>query len=305
MPKQSPLEFCTAFIWRAQVGSIVRELDQQQRWASTYFIFTSDHGYNLGQHRLPFGKHNVYDHAVRVPFVMRGPGITPGGSFSIPATHVDLAPTLLGLAGAQALPTGTVLDGRSIALFLLHPEAHLDESLPLTSRRHFLCERERTAFSRVSPYRPPRIWSPHDALRSDWRDFILIEYNSLGEQWRSCAGLAYGPGPDRHLVDSDVGLNTYRALRFVGSKRIIWSTEGEVVVGDLLYAEFTTLAGGYANFSSLGERFPAHYELFNLTSDPHQLRNLYYHPGAVGESVKEQLAKWLDEQFRCVGAKCA
>lgn len=198
-----------------------------------------------------------------------------------------------------------MLDGRSIALFLLHPEAHLDESLPLTSRRHFLCERERTAFSRVSPYRPPRIWSPHDALRSDWRDFILIEYNSLGEQWRSCAGLAYGPGPDRHLVDSDVGLNTYRALRFVGSKRIIWSTEGEVVVGDLLYAEFTTLAGGYANFSSLGERFPAHYELFNLTSDPHQLRNLYYHPGAVGESVKEQLAKWLDEQFRCVGAKCA
>ena len=48
---------------------------------STYFFVTSDHGWNLGQHRLPGGKHNVYDHSVRIPMVIRGPGIKPMSTF--------------------------------------------------------------------------------------------------------------------------------------------------------------------------------------------------------------------------------
>ena len=60
----------------AGVAAVVHELGLDNR---TYFFVTSDHGWNLGQHRLPGGKHNVYDHSTRIPMVMRGPGITSPG----------------------------------------------------------------------------------------------------------------------------------------------------------------------------------------------------------------------------------
>ena len=74
----------------AGIVATVEDLGIQNR---TYFFVTSDHGYtthssrclspqqlttalrwNLGQHRLPGGKHNVYDHSTRIPMVIRGPG---------------------------------------------------------------------------------------------------------------------------------------------------------------------------------------------------------------------------------------
>jgi hypothetical protein len=76
------------------------------------------------------------------------------------------------------------------------------------------------------------------------------------------------------------------------------------IVGDLLYAEFTSLSGGYANFTGLCSRYPAHFELFNLTEDPHQLRNLYYRLGPAGEALKRNLAAMLQREFECVGGGC-
>lgn len=45
------------------------------------------------------GKWNVYEHDLRIPFVIRGPGIAPNSTFSWMGTNVDVMPTLLGLAG--------------------------------------------------------------------------------------------------------------------------------------------------------------------------------------------------------------
>lgn len=80
---------------------------------STYVIFTSDNGYHLGEHKLVFGKQQPYDHDVRVPFYVTGPGIQANVTRLHPATHVDLAATLVELAGAT--PTGPSLDGLSFA----------------------------------------------------------------------------------------------------------------------------------------------------------------------------------------------
>ena len=75
-----------------------------------YWVISSDHGYNLGHHRIPSNKFLLYDHATRIPAVVRGPGIR-GGSNAVLGTNVDYASTWLAMAG---LPTPSTFDGRSI-----------------------------------------------------------------------------------------------------------------------------------------------------------------------------------------------
>ena len=82
---------------------------------NTYFIFTSDNGYHLGQHRLRNGKGEPYDEDTRVPFIVRGPGIAPDTTLEGYLTgNVDFAPTIAQLAGV--VPPDYV-DGRSMAGF--------------------------------------------------------------------------------------------------------------------------------------------------------------------------------------------
>ena len=67
----------------------------------TIVVFTSDHGDLLGAHGGLMQKwYNAFDEAIRVPLLVKGPGVVaqPGG-VSVPTSHVDLVPTLLGLAG--------------------------------------------------------------------------------------------------------------------------------------------------------------------------------------------------------------
>jgi len=77
------------------VHAYVNLLDELKLTDSTYMFITSDHGYNLGQHRLPSCKLNVYDHDIRIPMVFKGPGIKAGSSFDLPASNVDVGPTFL------------------------------------------------------------------------------------------------------------------------------------------------------------------------------------------------------------------
>ena len=67
----------------------------------TIVVFTSDHGDLLGAHGGMQQKWcNAFDEATRVPMLVRGPGVAPvAGGISTPTSHVDLIPTLMGLAG--------------------------------------------------------------------------------------------------------------------------------------------------------------------------------------------------------------
>ena len=102
----------------------------------TYFIISSDHGYNLGHHRIPSNKFLLYNHATRIPMVVHGPGI-PAGPNSVLGTNVDYAPTWLAMAG---IPTPPNMDGRSI-LAQLVPRSKEAQLLPAT-RRQIEAERE-------------------------------------------------------------------------------------------------------------------------------------------------------------------
>jgi hypothetical protein len=83
---------------------------------NTYVIFTSDNGYHLGEKRMVFGKGQPYETDVRLPFYASGPGVPRNATLPHPTTHVDIAATLMELAGAT--PLGEPLDGLSFAALL-------------------------------------------------------------------------------------------------------------------------------------------------------------------------------------------
>jgi arylsulfatase A-like enzyme len=84
----------------AQMGRVLDFLQESGQDKNTIVAFTSDHGESLGQ-RGRFSKYSLYEASVRVPLVLAGPGVESGKTDSRPAELVDLAPTLLHLAGIE------------------------------------------------------------------------------------------------------------------------------------------------------------------------------------------------------------
>ena len=92
----------------ARTIALLRETGELR---DTYVVFTSDNGYQLGEHRLK-GKNMPFDESFNVPLVIRGPGIPAGKRINEPVTLVDLAATFLDWAGG--VPAGRPLDGLSL-----------------------------------------------------------------------------------------------------------------------------------------------------------------------------------------------
>ena len=108
------------------VERIVASLQAGGELDNTLIVFTSDNGYLAGEHRLPHGKAKAYDPSVRVPLLIRGPGVPAGAQPQQLVVNADLAPTILEAARATA---GRVLDGRS--LLPLTRDASLGARRPL------------------------------------------------------------------------------------------------------------------------------------------------------------------------------
>jgi arylsulfatase A-like enzyme len=82
-----------------QIGRILDALERTGKADRTYIIFTSDHGLAVGQHGL-MGKQNMFDHSVRVPLILAGPGIPKDRRIDGDVYLQDVMPTTLELAGA-------------------------------------------------------------------------------------------------------------------------------------------------------------------------------------------------------------
>lgn len=115
-----------------QVERTVAVLRRTGELSNTYVIFTSDNGYLLGEHRVG-GKILPYEESLRVPLLIRGPGIPAGVDRADPALTIDLAPTIMQAARAT---TSRVIDGRSLLPIARHGDqgwrrAVLTETGPL------------------------------------------------------------------------------------------------------------------------------------------------------------------------------
>lgn len=95
----------------AQVRRTVEALAASGELEETLLLFTSDNGYFLGEQRMRQGKVWPHEPSLRVPLLMRGPGIPAGQVRSDPFTSLDLAPTIAHLAGVTP---GVEPDGVSL-----------------------------------------------------------------------------------------------------------------------------------------------------------------------------------------------
>jgi len=104
----------------AQVGRVVDALDKNGLADNTIIVFTSDHGYHMGEHGL-WQKMSLFEGSARVPMLIVAPGTTGKGTVvKTPVSHLDLYPTLTELAGVKA-PAN--LQGQSLVPMLKDPSA--------------------------------------------------------------------------------------------------------------------------------------------------------------------------------------
>ena len=95
------------------VASLVEELEAAGELENTYIFFTSDNGWQQGEHRIRSGKNRPYEESARVPLFVRGPGVPAGSRVQKLTLNTDFAPTFADLAGVS-FPA----DGRSLAPLL-------------------------------------------------------------------------------------------------------------------------------------------------------------------------------------------
>jgi N-acetylglucosamine-6-sulfatase len=93
------------------VKRLMRILKATHQEKNTLVAFVSDNGWMQGEHRIPGDKFLPYEESLRVPFILRGPGVPAGRTIRGQVSNIDFAATLLDVARARP---GRTLDGVSL-----------------------------------------------------------------------------------------------------------------------------------------------------------------------------------------------
>ena len=109
----------------AEIGRVLDVLTETGQADNTIVVYTADHGLAVGQHGL-MGKQNLYEHSVRVPAIVRGPGLPVGRRVPALAHTYDLYPTICELAG---VPVPETVESRSLLPLLSGTSAHHRDSV--------------------------------------------------------------------------------------------------------------------------------------------------------------------------------
>lgn len=97
------------------LGRFLQELERQGRLERALLIVTSDHGESFERGVLRHGGPDLHGAVIRVPLLIKLPGQQVGRTIDTPTSQIDIAPTILELAGAEPIATS---EGRSLATAL-------------------------------------------------------------------------------------------------------------------------------------------------------------------------------------------
>lgn len=170
---------CTVGVYE-MLEPVIKELDAQGKLSNTYIIFSADHGFHFGNHRLRQGKQSPYDEDVRVPFYVRGPEVPAGVQRNEMIASHDVAPTICELAGAD-YPKW--VDGSSFVQLLSSDAGKL---------------RWRKAVGLEAWTLPGTVVPDYHAVRT--HKFKYVEYRGTGEV--ECYDLSRDPHEINNVVES-------------------------------------------------------------------------------------------------------
>jgi arylsulfatase A-like enzyme len=172
------------------LDDVVATLRRTGELDNTYIFFTSDNGFHLGQHRMTQGKRTAYEEDIRVPLMVRGPGVPADRALKHQVLNNDLAPTFAQLAGVRA---PSFVDGKSMIPLL-------DGSPPMLGnwRTGILTENWRTA-GQGGPSDAPT----YKALRTQeklWVSYVNAERELYGLRSDPYELSSRNPKENRRLV---------------------------------------------------------------------------------------------------------
>ncbi|CAJ1934958.1 unnamed protein product [Cylindrotheca closterium] len=260
------------------VEGLVQTLQDLDLLENTYLLFTSDNGFRLGQFRMPEAKFHPYENDIRLPMMMRGPNLpsatrtgttttTTSQKNSILGTHVDLMPTLLGLA-TQTWNNSIVpptMDGSNLAGALV-----VDHSTSIRSNNNN--NKTNNASFGVEESSPSMQANPSSA--------ILVEYPSLGNVVRY-----------QHLMDTYN--HTFLALRIIVDND---DDDDDDRRWNIKYIEFFDCR---EDWNLTGPALEAEY--YDLDQDPFEMQNLI---PTISLPFRRRLHEAMMMLYKCKGDSC-
>jgi N-acetylglucosamine-6-sulfatase len=134
---------------------------------NTFVVFVSDNGWLQGEHRIPGDKFLPYEESLRVPFILRGPGVPAGRTVRGQVSNIDFAATLLDVAKARA---GRTMDGVSLMPAVRNPKRRPNRIVEI--------EAPRPLFEQNVPV---NAWDrPYKGVRTDRYTYVV--YTETGDE---------------------------------------------------------------------------------------------------------------------------
>jgi arylsulfatase A-like enzyme len=174
------------------VKQLVKVLRRTGQLDNTLIVFLSDNGWLQGEHRVPGDKFLPYEESIRVPFILRGPGVPAGRVVRGQVSNVDFAPTLIDAADARA---GRTMDGVSLLPAARNPSRRPKRAIGLEALRRLF----------AGDFGPFNAWDrPYNGVRTDRYTYAV--YTETGERE------LYDRSKDPHQLRNVAGDPAYAAV---------------------------------------------------------------------------------------------